>query len=104
MIDFDAVRPVLEDVVTERLRQEKLGVAHRSEGVDWRSCADPLLEGGDDRRLAILTEEVGECARAILEAVYEGAGAPDGPLRAELVQTAAVAVAWVEAIDRRNAP
>lgn len=39
----------------------------------------------------------------LLEEVFE-ALAEDDPdkLRAELIQTAAVAVAWVEAIDRRN--
>jgi NTP pyrophosphatase (non-canonical NTP hydrolase) len=46
--------------------------------------------------LAILHEETGEAARAILEADEEN-------MRAELIQVAAVAVAWVEDIDRRRA-
>ena len=45
--------------------------------------------------LAILSEEVGEAARAILE----GGETRDG-LRDELVQVAAVAVAWIECMDR----
>lgn len=43
--------------------------------------------------LAVLTEEVGEVARALLDCE-----SPER-LRAELVQVAAVAVAWAEAID-----
>lgn len=43
--------------------------------------------------LAILTEEVGESAKAILE---------NSNLREELIQVAAVAVQWVNAIDRRK--
>lgn len=44
-------------------------------------------------KLAVLTEEVGEVARGLLDR----AALLD--LKAELVQVAAVAVAWVEAID-----
>lgn len=44
-------------------------------------------------KLAVLTEEVGEVARCLLE---RGALSD---LKAELVQVAAVAVAWAEAID-----
>jgi NTP pyrophosphatase (non-canonical NTP hydrolase) len=46
--------------------------------------------------LTILHEETGEAARAILEADEEN-------LRAELIQVAAVAAAWIEDIDRRRA-
>ena len=45
--------------------------------------------------LAILVEEVGEVAKAILERDEEG-------LNKEIVQVAAVAVAMIEAIDARN--
>ena len=45
---------------------------------------------------AILTEEVGEVNRAILDK------ADAQHLRAELVQVAAVAVAWMEAIDNES--
>jgi hypothetical protein len=40
-------------------------------------------------RAAVLSEECGEVARAVLDQ-------DDGALRAELVQVAAVAVAWLE--------
>lgn len=49
-------------------------------------------EGG--RWLAILNEEIGELATSILN--YEGPSYE----RSELVQIAAVAIAWIEAIDR----
>lgn len=44
-------------------------------------------------------------ARILTEEVFEGvAESEPARLRAELVQTAAVCVAWIEAIDRRSAP
>lgn len=43
--------------------------------------------------LAILTEEVGEAAEAVLSEDYSN-------LREELVQVAAVAVMWLEALER----
>jgi NTP pyrophosphatase (non-canonical NTP hydrolase) len=51
--------------------------------------------------LAILTEEVGEVAKAILEGA-EGALDVE-PLRRELVQVAAVAVAALEALEKQEA-
>lgn len=47
--------------------------------------------------LAILTEEVGEVAEQILEARAGNARA--GELRKELIQVAAVATAWLEALE-----
>ena len=65
-------KTVLEEVAQERIHQDlKWGEQNHRDSV-W---------------LAILTEEVGECAKAILE----GKG-----LTHELIQVAAVAVAWVE--------
>lgn len=51
------------------------------------------IRAADHGWLAILTEEVGEVAH---ELTYDATG----DLRAELVQVAAVATAWVDAIDR----
>ncbi len=48
----------------------------------------------DAVKVAILTEEVGEVACAVLDG---DAGSPDD-LRRELVQVAAVAVAWAECL------
>lgn len=69
---------VLEDVYVERLRQDyKWG--------DQRTHSNYLWS-------TILTEEVGESARASLEK-------DPAHLRKELIQVAAVAIAWIESID-----
>lgn len=96
----------LVEIVDERSRQEAIGVAKRAEGIEWRSCADPAMDGGDFARATVLGEEYGEVCRASLELRY-GAGSPsvasawEANLRKELVETAAVSLAWIEAIDRR---
>lgn len=48
----------------------------------------------------ILAEEFGEVGQAIAESYLHQA--PLGDIRTELIQTAAVCVAMVEALDRRN--
>lgn len=112
---------VLVDVRAERERQEAIGLRKRAVGIDWRSCADPDMAGGDGMRFLVLAEEFGEVANAVLEAGYEESArtgpatttayqvaesdtrTSDAHLRDELVQVAAVATAWVEAIDVRQA-
>jgi hypothetical protein len=98
-----AIATTLADIADERRRQlTKWGIQHRSDGriepimhrlaANARSNCDYLAEhGGADWR-AVLLEEV-------YEAVAE-----DDPaaLRAELVQVAAVAAAWIEDIDARD--
>jgi hypothetical protein len=72
----------------ERDRQlERWADVHRWGAGDCssRTVADPV-------KVMVLTEECGEVARAVLD--HDDAG-----LRAELVQVAAVAVAWLEAHD-----
>jgi NTP pyrophosphatase (non-canonical NTP hydrolase) len=74
----------LQDVATERLLQdEKWGDQSGHPDLFWN---------------AILGEEVGEVHRALLKQD----GERSGDLRHELVQVAAVAVAWVEALDSRG--
>lgn len=54
----------------------------------------PGVDRRDDHTYAaVLTEEVGECCRAWLER-------DPASLRDELVQVAAVAVAWIEELER----
>lgn len=54
----------------------------------------PGVDRRDDHTYAaVLTEEVGECCRAWLER-------DTASLRDELVQVAAVAVAWIEELER----
>lgn len=80
--ESSAFTPELQDVVAERARQD-------AKWVDQSHHRDTTW-------LTILTEEVGEVAKAILQcSSYE-------ELYRELVQVAAVAVAWMEAMRRRG--
>lgn len=76
---------VLNDIYRERMRQESL-VGKKFE---W-TAASPTV--GGDAKLRILVEEVGEVARAIHEAE------PTEDLYEELIQVAAIATAWGEAL------
>lgn len=77
------------DVSMERDRQDAKWGADRSQL--------------DSIWLAILTEEVGESAEEVLAASWATGPTLDAirthKLRSELIQVAAVAVAWIEAID-----
>lgn len=86
-------RSVLSDVATERRRQFALQAAGRFRDTP----SDRAMP--DVSRLASLVEEVGEVARALQElhgAVSDTHGAD---LRKELLQVAALAVAWVQHLD-----
>lgn len=96
MSDFAVMEQVLQLVAYERVRQEQL----KEEGRFSYTCADILP---DATKLAILMEEVGEVAREVLTQpglaiAHDTSGTRDG-LQRELVQVAAVAVAWAEAIE-----
>ena len=69
---------VLREVVAERGRQDRRWGEQNHSPVRW---------------LAVLAEEVGEVAEAVL-------GFDDRRYRAELVQAAAVCVAAIESLDR----
>jgi NTP pyrophosphatase (non-canonical NTP hydrolase) len=91
--DLPATRRVLEEVRWERERQdEKWGESNHDHSV-WS---------------LILAEEVGEAARAALRLRFDSSSQAglatqnEETLREELIQAAAVAVAWIEAIDRRR--
>lgn len=86
----DAQYAAIGAVWQERDRQKALledGLIH----VDMAS-----IEIAQGDKLAILVEEVGEVAKALNE------GVTIKELRAELVQVAAVAVAWVESLHPPN--
>ncbi len=88
---------VLAHVRAERHRQDEL----KSLGKIPRTCAD--LDLPNEVRLAVLLEEVGEVAREVLAlGAFPSRGeiGDVAKLRAELCQVAAVAVAWIEGIDR----
>lgn len=73
------MQSIINDIVKERNRQDVL----------WG--ADRDLSHG--QWLVILVEEVGEVAKAMQEGDWKD-------IRTELIQVAAVCVAWLENIDR----
>lgn len=76
---------IADEVRHERARQDMLWGAQTHEPYKW---------------LAILTEEVGEAAKAAYEAESQGKSLTD--YREELIQVAAVAFAMVECLDKQK--
>jgi NTP pyrophosphatase (non-canonical NTP hydrolase) len=76
------MRDPLQDIMEERERQARKWGEQDHHDLYW---------------LGILTEEVGEAAKALIENDQPAA-------EAELVQCAAVLVAWLECRRRRNYP
>jgi NTP pyrophosphatase (non-canonical NTP hydrolase) len=81
-----AMQEALYRISQERSRQNKL----KAEGRFAHTAADP--ECLNVTRLAMLTEEVGEVARALNHGTHD----PEQDLTAELVQVAAICMAWIE--------
>lgn len=90
------IKDVLNDVHHECARQLEL----KASGRFRYTCADPEMT--DPERLAVLMEEVGEAARAVLEMGNLANDTHRTELRKELVQVAAVAASWVAGMDRRG--
>lgn len=86
-----SAKSILEEVAHERRRQDGKWGPQYHHDAHW---------------LAILMEEVGEAAECVCKAevppVSPGAEGWRTAVRAELVQVAAVAVAWIETIDGRK--
>lgn len=80
-------RPLVE-VLEERVRQDEKWGEQNHEPPVW---------------MAILMEEVGELAQAVLADKFgkDDHSSHSGPMRAEAIQIAAVATAFVEYLDRR---
>jgi hypothetical protein len=87
--DYGALIAVLEEVAEERRRQIVKWGGRGGDGIE-----NPNQPNGI--RLRVLVEEVGEVAEA-MGRPEDGNG--KGDLRTELIQVAAVAVAWVEALS-----
>lgn len=101
---------VIEKVYRERLRQSEL---MRAGKFKW-TCA--ILGIPYDRKLAVLAEEFGEVSKQVVEHGItadkykdEGVVMPRHReryfrerLRKELIQVAAVCVAWVESLDQAD--
>ena len=93
---------IYEAIADERHRQEQL----RQSGKFLYTCASPDFKTFTHfGRATVLGEEFGEVCRAALDAERMAEGRKDDPavvlarLRDELIQTAAVAVAYIEALD-----
>lgn len=98
---------IFEDIARERIRQNDLVRA----GKFLWNCSD--LSQSYARKLAVLSEEVGEVAKEVTEElISKDKYAKDSMqfpnhrvifyanrIRKELVQVAAVCVAWIEALD-----
>lgn len=93
---------IAEDIQRERARQDELKAAGKFR---W-TCADTAML--DSERLAVLMEEVGEVAREVTEAIGKTLGeqtveaSARKRIREELVQVAAVCVAWIEGLANED--
>jgi len=107
-----ATERVLRDVTDERIRQNiKWGEQNHPDGTGpaWPVMAAGALYSGFAadmvrRQVQAAAKHGTTTWHGVLAEEFHEAAAANAPcvLRAELVQVAAVAVAWVEAIDRRE--
>jgi len=74
------IEDVMDEVRIERDRQDKKWGEQNHDDLYW---------------LGILMEEVGEVAKAIIQHDHKE------HIREEIIQTTAVAIAWLECMDRR---
>ena len=84
---------VFERIAQERVRQRELYLT----GEITFEVASTVPD--NNRKLRVLTEEVGEVAEAIDFLEDDDTKVRREHLRTELVQVAAVAVAWLEALE-----
>lgn len=113
---------VLEEVAAERARQDaKWGEQNHPDGTGPKSTPlfsrerflddtmtaarlAEILKNRTDARFSGKGDRPGTWVDILLEEVFEALAEEDlEKLRTELIQTAAVATQWVEAIDRRAA-
>lgn len=98
-----AVSGVLEEVAAERIRQNaKWGEQNHPDGTGQPHAAHKPYRARKDCESAF-EEGRGTWRHILIEEVAEAEAESDvWRLREELIQVAAVAVAWIEAIDRRH--
>lgn len=89
-------KTVLQEILAERMRQDEL----KASGQFPFICADlDLLEC---ERLAILGEEFGEVCHEVNEGIGQNFSILRMEnLRKELIQVAAVSLAWIQSLDKR---
>lgn len=87
---------ILNEIKTERLRQGEM----KREGRFLYTCADDGLTNAE--KMTVLLEEVGEVAREVLtqegRRLARDTVETKEALRKELIQVAAVSLAWIEAL------
>ncbi len=88
-----SIGEALRDVYNERLRQEQL----KADGRFKYTCAD--REPTNVEKFAILGEEIGEVARVVVEMGGLANDVHGKNLKKELIQVAAVCIAWIESLD-----
>lgn len=86
-VDREIRKEALSKIFAERRRQNAKWGEQNHDDYVW---------------LAILTEEVGELAQAMLEARFRGSQGTRSSINEELVQVAAVALSWLECQERNN--
>lgn len=102
-MSVNQIRPTLEEVAQERLRQTvKWGHQNHPDGTGV-----PSMQAASERSRRVCEQNFyngrGTWADILREEFHEALAESDpAALRAELIQVAAVACAWVEAIDRRT--
>lgn len=94
---------ILGEIVAERERQDaRWGEQNHPDGTGALSCVlerDKARQGCENA----FQRGTGTWMHVLIEEVFEAFAEEDpAKLRAELVQVAAVAVAWIAAIDRRS--
>lgn len=96
---------VIGDVVDERRRQNtKWGVQHHSNGTGYPGTAADARDA-QARCDAAFRDGIGTWRHILTEEIAEAYAETDrAALRAELIQVAAVAVAWIEDLDSRDQP
>ena len=96
---------VLEEVSRERVAQQaKWGEQNHPDGTGLPHAAHKPIRAQRDCEAAFANGR-GTWRHILIEEVAEAEAESDRTrLREELIQVAAVAVAWVEAIDRRREP
>lgn len=87
---------IYNEINAERDRQDdKFG---------WIGTTSTMSGDDEFKKLGVLGEEYGEVSRELLETEFAGVHGTTPHLEEELIQCAAVCVAWIEAIREKRVP
>lgn len=95
-MDGDVTESTVRADIFDEVRAERARAHAKHGDTSMESSAPDTL-----RRLAILTEEVGEVAKEFNDAEHDGRSVDQTKLRKELIQVAAMAAAWADACEVR---